>query len=66
MLVAAIFHPVTHPAHSFLNYHLKLRELLDCLACSGEYAEDIESDGLGEGPALTNCDPVTDLDTECW
>jgi hypothetical protein len=44
--------------------HLKLVELLSSLSLSGEDTEDVEADGLGEGPALANDDLVTGLDTE--
>lgn len=44
---------------------LVLVELLDSLASSGQDAEDVESDGLGERSALTDGDGVTFLDTEC-
>jgi hypothetical protein len=43
---------------------LKLGELLGSLSASGEDTEDVEADGLGEGPALANDDLVTGLDTE--
>jgi hypothetical protein len=43
---------------------LELGELLDGLASSGQHTKDVESDGLGEGPALANNDLVTGLDTE--
>jgi hypothetical protein len=39
--------------------HLELGELLGSLALAGKDTEDVEADGLGEGPAL-----VTGLDTE--
>ena len=44
--------------------HLELGELLGSLALAGEDTEDVEADGLGEGPALANDDLVTGLDTE--
>jgi len=44
--------------------HLELVELLSSLSLSGEDTEDVEADGLGEGPALANDDLVTGLDTE--
>ena len=44
--------------------HLELGELLGSLALAGEDTEDVEADGLGEGPALANDDLVTRLDTE--
>jgi hypothetical protein len=43
---------------------LKLGERLDGLAGPGEHAEDVETDGLGEGSALADDDLVTGLDTE--
>jgi hypothetical protein len=43
---------------------LELGELLGSLALSGKDTEDVETDGLGEGPALANDDLVTGLDTE--
>lgn len=48
----------THPMR------LKLRELLGGLSASRKDTEDVEADGLGEGPALANDDLVTGLDTE--
>src|SRR5690349_22815151 len=44
--------------------HLELGELLGSLALAGEDTEDVEADGLGEGPALANDDLVTGLNTE--
>jgi len=44
--------------------HLELGELLGSLALAGEDTENVEADGLGEGPALANDDLVTGLDTE--
>lgn len=44
--------------------HLELGELLGSLALAGKDTEDVEADGLGEGPALANDDLVTGLDTE--
>lgn len=44
--------------------HLELGELLGSLALAGEDTENVEADGLGEGPALANNDLVTGLDTE--
>lgn len=44
--------------------HLELVELLSSLSLSGEDTENVETDGLGEGPALANDDLVTGLDTE--
>ena len=38
--------------------HLELGELLGSLALAGEDTEDVEADGLGEGPALANDDLV--------
>jgi hypothetical protein len=38
--------------------------LLHGLACSRKHTEDVESDCLGEGSALTNHDLVTGFDTE--
>jgi hypothetical protein len=52
--------PLLHP----ISMHLELGELLGSLAASGKDAEDIEADGLGEGPALADDDLVTGLDTE--
>jgi hypothetical protein len=46
------------------SMRLKLGELLGSLSASGEDTEDVEADGLGEGPALANDDLVTRLDTE--
>ena len=43
---------------------LELGELLGSLAASREDTEDVEADGLGEGPALADDDLVTGLDTE--
>jgi hypothetical protein len=43
---------------------LELGELLGSLALAGKDTEDVETDGLGEGPALANDDLVTGLDTE--
>jgi hypothetical protein len=43
---------------------LELGELLGSLAASGKDPEDVEADGLGEGPALADDDLVTGLDTE--
>lgn len=53
--------PLHHP---FSKMHLELVELLSSLSLSGEDTEDVEADGLGEGPALANDDLVTGLDTE--
>jgi|SRR5690242_1590219 len=44
--------------------YLELGELLGSLALAGEDTEDVEADGLGEGPALADDDLVTGLDTE--
>ena len=44
--------------------HLELVELLSSLSLSGEDTENVETDGLGEGPALANDDLVTGLSTE--
>jgi hypothetical protein len=44
---------------------LEFGELLRGLAASGEDTDDVEADGLGEGPALADDDLVTGLDTEC-
>jgi hypothetical protein len=44
--------------------HLELGELLGSLALAGKDTEDVEADGLGEGPALADDDLVTGLDTE--
>ena len=44
--------------------HLELVELLSSLSLSGKDTENVEADGLGEGPALANNDLVTGLDTE--
>ena len=44
--------------------HLELGELLGSLALAGEDTENVEADGLGEGPALADDDLVTGLDTE--
>ena len=43
---------------------LKLGEGLDGLAGSWQHAEDVESDGLGEGSALADGNLVTGLDAE--
>jgi hypothetical protein len=43
---------------------LELGELLRGLAASGQDTDDVEADGLGEGPALADDDLVTGLDTE--
>jgi hypothetical protein len=50
--------PLLHPMR------LELGELLGSLSASGEDTEDVEADGLGEGPALADDDLVTGLDTE--
>lgn len=50
--------PLLHPIR------LELGELLGSLSASGEDTEDVETDGLGEGPALANDNGVTRLDTE--
>jgi hypothetical protein len=50
--------PLLHPIR------LELGELLGSLSASGEDTEDVEADGLGEGPALADDDLVTGLDTE--
>lgn len=44
--------------------NLKLRELLNSLASSGQDAQDVEADSLAEGSALANGDLVTLLNTE--
>jgi len=44
--------------------NLELGERLDCLASSGQHAQDVEADSLAERPALANGDLVTLLDTE--
>lgn len=44
--------------------NLKLRELLNRLASSGQDAQDVEADSLAEGSALANGDLVTLLNTE--
>lgn len=48
-----------------LEQRLELGELLDGLAGSGQDAEDVEPDGLGQRSALADGDGVTLLDTEC-
>ena len=47
-----------------LSHTLKLGETLHSLAGSGQDTEHVETDGLGERPALANNDLVTGLDTE--
>ena len=54
----------TNGAPAIHAHRLDLAERLDRLAGSGKHAEDVESDGLGEGSALANDDLVTGLDTE--
>jgi len=57
---------LSFPHHEPLLHttRLELGELLGSLAASGEDTEDVEADGLGEGPALADDDLVTRLDTE--
>jgi len=49
-----------------VSHRLKLVELLDLLAGSGQDTQNIESDSLAERSALANSDLVTLLNTECW
>jgi len=49
----------THPIH-----HLEFLERLNGLACTGQHAEDVESDSLAEGSALTDGDHITFFNTE--
>ena len=46
------------------NMQSKLGELLCRLAFPGQHTEDVETNSLGERPALANDDRVTGLDTE--
>ena len=57
-------HSLDHDTHSISSTRLELGEGLDSLAGSGKHTEDVESDGLAEGPALADDDLVTGLDTE--
>ena len=44
--------------------NLELSELLDGLAGSGKYTEDVETDSLAKRPALANGNLITLLNTE--
>jgi len=45
---------------------LELVELLDSLASSWKYTENVESDSLAQRSALANCDLITFNNTESW